>query len=458
MTECEDPDEAVEAPDFETLEEHFLSARRDHERQQARTVARILGVDRTATVSVIVPEYYGELLAWALHRYIGDGGWGTVNTIGYRSPRPMYIDVDTGDGQRVNVLRDGTIFLERDALRLAVTASISRNDLAQVIVTGPADVEEQVRSFAGGVESTARDHNFYRGRNVVFTRYLKFIDVPEISWEDIVLDDDAVNEAWSNTVAFLRNRERLARYGLPAKRGLLLVGKPGTGKTLLCKALMSDSAGITCLLAQTRNFHIDDYAVYLYEVAQDLAPCIVFIEDIDLIARDRIEWGYDGSSALETLLSVLDGMEETREIVTVATTNHLETLDRAIGARPSRFDRVIEVPCPSPEQRRMLVASLCRRIPLDERVQARIAARTEGFTPAQIQEVLYTLAIGFGQDGDDDGTPPLAVSVEQVDRAISGVRGGNRHPIGFPLGASRAEGTARGGIGVNGGNGKEARR
>ncbi len=93
----------------------------------------------------------------------------------------------------------------------------------------------------------------------------------------------------------------------------------------------------------------DSYIPQLYELAQDISPCIVFIEDIDLISQNRMGWGYTKGTAILSLLSVLDGVEECYEIVTVATTNHLETLDKAIDRRPLRFDRIIEIPYPSLE-------------------------------------------------------------------------------------------------------------
>ena len=231
----------------------------------------------------------------------------------------------------------------------------------------------------------------------------------------------------------MENRERLAGYGIPAKRGVLLVGKPGTGKTLVCKALMAGSPGITCIMAHNYALAEEEYITQLYALAQDLSPCIVFIEDIDLIAQDRIEWGYTRGPSLLSLLSVLDGVEEHNEIVTVATTNHLETLDKAIGQRPSRFDRIIEIPCPSLEQRKEFISSLCYKIPLDDDIQACMARKTDGLTPAQIQEVIFSLAIRYGQTDQSDESGCLKVSAEQVNGAISRINGRSKHQMGFPI-------------------------
>jgi hypothetical protein len=90
---------------------------------------------------------------------------------------------------------------------------------------------------------------------------------------------------------------------------------------------------------------------------------------------------------------VLDGVEEQKKIVTVATTNFLESLDKALSQRPSRFDRVIRLTRPSIKQRRQLVNRLCRKIPIDENMQEYISIKADNCTPAQLQEIIYGLVI-----------------------------------------------------------------
>ncbi len=415
------------------IPEPFMSRRHKREQKRRAAIGRFLDKEETVTVSVIEPRYYGELLAWAVQRHIEAEGWKILKAIGYQYPEPVYIDVNTGSGECQNVLRDGTLFVEKQGQRFAVTVDVNLRGYNSVIVTGTANSREKVYEFASGIQSVVREQNFYRGKNLELSGRIRFLDVPDKTWNGIIMDPEAKDEIQANTIGFLANRERLAGYGIPAKRGVLLVGKPGTGKTLVCKALMAGSQGITCIMAHDYALDEEEYITQLYELAQDLSPCIVFIEDIDLIAQDRIEWGYTRGPALLSLLSVLDGVEECHEIVTVATTNHLETLDKAIGQRPSRFDRIIEIPCPSLEQRKEFISSLCRKIPLDDDIQACMARKTDGLTPAQIQEVLYSLAIRYGQTEGPDEPGCLKVSMEQVNGSISRINGRSKHQIGFPV-------------------------
>jgi len=189
---------------------------------------------------------------------------------------------------------------------------------------------------------------------------------------------------------------------------------------------MAEVEGITCITTNGYALDDDDYVTELYELAQDLSPSLVFIEDVDLIGHDRMEFGYMRGSALLSLLSVMDGIEEHQEIVTVATTNCLEALDKALSQRPSRFDWVIKLRRPSLGERRLLVSRLCEKIPLDEEMQEYIAQRAENCTPAQLQEIIFSLVIQ-----QPVGEPGLSVSREHIERIISRTNDKSRHRLGF---------------------------
>jgi cell division protease FtsH len=189
---------------------------------------------------------------------------------------------------------------------------------------------------------------------------------------------------------------------------------------------MSEAEGITCITTNAYALDADGYVTELYELADDLSPSIVFIEDLDLIGQSRMEFGYHRGSALLALLAVLDGVEEQKKIVTVATTNFLESLDKALSQRPSRFDRVIRLTRPSMQQRRQIVNRLCRKIPIDEIMQEYISIKADNCTPAQLQEIIYSLVIQHTA-----GQSELSFNKTDVERAISHINDKNRYQIGF---------------------------
>jgi cell division protease FtsH len=432
-----------------SVEERFLAAVEDSEepaaagwrerqrqileRKNRAAIDDFLGEGGRSNAVGIVPRYYGGLLTWALHRYMERERWKIATTLGYRGPEPIYIDVATGAGSCENLLMDGQLLVEKGDARFIVTVDVHPGSRGSFQVEGPVDKEEEIAAFVGGVMTIAREENFYRGEKIEFAGRIRFLNVVDKSWDTIILDRAIKREVKANTIDFLKRRKRWAKYGIPQKRGVLLAGEPGTGKTLICKALMAEADGITCITTNAYALSADEYITELYEMAQDLSPCIVFIEDIDLIGLNREEYHYQHGPALLSLLTVLDGVEEKQGIVTVGTTNNLKTLDRAISQRPSRFDRVIKLSLPSLEERGELVGLLCQKIPIGDPTQDYIAHKTDGCTPAQLREVIYSLAIEYPDEPLDAAPPLLELSKDDVDSAISRINGRNRRRLGFGI-------------------------
>ncbi|MGQ9545543.1 MAG: AAA family ATPase [Dehalococcoidia bacterium] len=412
------------------------SNRRRKERQRIRrknevTIDRFLGNGPRASEVCIEPSYYGELLVWALDRHIRRENWKVVDTLGYRDPEPFYVDVHTDYDKCENLIMLGQLLLEKDEAHFVVTVDALHKYPATVQVQGAAEQKDRIEAFVKGVEDIVERENFYRGKKIEFAGRIRFMNVAEKSWHNIVLDRATKREIKANTIDFLRRAKCGHGFGIPQKRGILLAGEPGTGKTLICKALMSEADGITCIATSAYQLSEDGYISDLYQMAEDLSPCIVFIEDIDLIGLNREEYHYQRGPALLSLLNVLDGVEEKHGIVTVATTNNWEALDRAISHRPSRFDRVIKLSLPSLEERRQLVSLLCQKIPVDVTTQDYISTRAAGCTPAQLQEIVFSLAIEYREESPDGSSLCLNFSRDEIERAISKVNGRNKRRLGF---------------------------
>ena len=435
-------DPEVETDDDEL--EYLLDMMPDEEamcKQDRRTrwlkasIETFLGTKERIKDAVIQPRYYGQLLSWALQRYIERDGWKVVRTTGCYRLEPIFMDVNTDVEKTQKLIQNGCLFLVRAGERMSVTIDANMRSYNSVVVTGPACQAKQVNEFADEVKRIIKEENFYRGKKIVLGERIHFLDVPAKSWEDLVLDPATKDEIHANTVGFLAILKQYDSYGILPKRGVLLAGQPGTGKTLICKVIMAQSPGITCLTTNPYAFegdpYIREYIAELYDLAQDLAPSIVFLEDIDQFAQSRAQHGYAKGATLLSLLSALDGVEEHEGIVTVATTNCLDTLDMAITERPSRFDRVIELNRPTLKERTELVSRLCRRIPLAEHIQAYIADKTEKFTPAQLQEVIYTLVIMRNQKGGVTGPTSFEFTTSEVDCAVRKIYGRRKDPLGF---------------------------
>lgn len=392
-TDDEQLEEVLE--DMEMGDEPWFSSE-NVQKRNIDAIARFLDKERQILVPVTFPRYYRELLAWALEHYTETEGWKIAEMLGHRGRMPRYTDVNTDYGKYENILCDGYLLLQKEDSRMVISIKASSRQPPSLVIVSHGKKEGV--DFAEGVHKFISENNPYKGKNLKFTGHIRFLELPSKSWQDITLAPELKEEIETNTICFLSRAAELSKYGISPRRGIILVGEPGTGKTLICKVLMNYSSGITCILAEgsclTNSLYISD----LYELAQDLSPSIVFIEDLDLIAEERRESHYTRAGALATLLSALDGVEECKEVVTVATTNFIETIDKALAERPSRFDRIIRLTAPSLEQRKEFIKSLSMRIPMDEVAQDYLAHTSNNYTPAQIQEAAYSLVIEHRHD------------------------------------------------------------
>ena len=385
-------------------------------------IRAFLGGAKQTQIPIVLPRYYGDLLAWALQRYIERDGWKVVKAIGKYGSTPNYTKVNTDYDVSENVLSRGSLLLLKEDSRVVTTIAVADpREPASLVVASCR--KKEARKFTDGVESIAKGPNLYGGKKLEFGGRIRFLSLSPKSWEDLILDPVLKNEIEANTVGFLNRRAKLATYGIPPRRGVILVGEPGTGKTLISKILMNRSPGITCLVAHQSGLEHSRYIYELYNLAEDLKPSIVFIEDIDLVGEKRGE-------GLFSLLSALDGVEECRDIVTVASTNFLEVIDKALTERPARFDRIIQLPPPSLEQRKELIRSLSQKIPMDENIQDYLARRTERYTPAQVQEAAYSLVIDHGHALDSDEVGGHEFSMTDVDNVLAKISRRNRE-LGF---------------------------
>jgi len=435
-------EEALEdlAEDDENIPELNVSGQGE---RHTDTAAKFLGQGKKADTPLTAPRYYADLLAWALKRYIKTEGWKVTNVLGHRRSTPRYRDAETDYDKHENILFDGLLLLRKEDKRFVATIDANATGPASLVITSSSQTRKEASRFIEDVYNMARERNFYKGKKLQLSHRIHFLKLPSKGWQDLALDPTLKEQIIANTTGFFNRTTELSKYGIPQRRGILLVGEAGTGKTLICKILMNDSAGITCILADGSGLMHSGYIGELYELAQDLSPSMVFIEDIDLIGQQRVRSQYSRSDALAALLSALDGVQECTGVVTVATTNWLEILDEALRQRPSRFDRITKLSLPSVEQRMDLIESLSQAIPMDENVKDYLAKRTEHYTPAQVQEVVYSLVIDHKHSARCDELGYCQFNIEEVDDALSKVNGNSR-PLGFTMPSSYHD---------NGGNG-----
>jgi cell division protease FtsH len=272
----------------------------------------------------------------------------------------------------------------------------------------PANRTEIADRFFTGLTSFMVANNIFRGQKIMPDG--SFLNVTHYTWDDLILPEDQKRTIKHNVVDIIEKQALYERNGIAMKRGIMFYGCPGTGKTLTGKVLASQLNGVTFIWVTPNQVREPADVTRIYALARELAPTIVFIEDIDLIARDRSLNGEN--PILCELLNQLDGVLENRGVVTVVTTNYPEVVEGALQDRPGRFDRSVEFKNPDFETARlMLVAMLDGRIldadqePVD--VEA-IAKMCDGLSPSHIREVVNT-AVMFAIDSGSLTANDLAI-------------------------------------------------
>src|SRR5699024_5528210 len=219
---------------------------------------------------------------------------------------------------------------------------------------------------------------------------------------------DEAKEEVSELVEFLRDPTKFQRVGGKIPRGVLMVGSPGTGKTLLAKAIAGE-AGVPFFSISGSDFvemfvgvgasRVRD----MFEQAKKQSPCIIFIDEIDAVGRQRgagLGGGHDErEQTLNQLLVEMDGFEGSEGVIVMAATNRPDVLDPAL-LRPGRFDRQVVVPLPDVRGREQILKVHMKNVPINDNVQPGIIARgTPGFSGADLANLVNEAALFAARAG-----------------------------------------------------------
>lgn len=235
--------------------------------------------------------------------------------------------------------------------------------------------EQDETAVVSLVRQLLRESTPFKGRVVLINRDLRTVRsrMSDRSWADIIPHEHARREL-DFIAASIRNRDMLKAEGLSIRRGLLLSGPPGDGKSTAIECFVNDIASEATILIVEAVDHIRA----VYHLAQTLAPTVVILEDLDLMTKNRqnLYAGANKDDVTGELLQVLSGGSAYDDIITIATTNHPEAIDEALAKRAGRFDAHIRMGYPSDEDKLRILELYLDRFGVNDELTRRRLQQT----------------------------------------------------------------------------------
>jgi transitional endoplasmic reticulum ATPase len=307
---------------------------------------------------------------------------------------PLSMDVDM---ERLAEITHGFVGADLEALAREAAMTALRKILPQI------DFEMSEIPYETLMSLEVTMDNFLDAMKEVEPSAIRevFVEVPDVKWEDVGGLDD-IKEALKETVEWpLKYAELFKTADTKPPKGIILHGRPGTGKTYLAKALASES-GVNFISVKgpqilSRYIGESEKGVReLFRMAKQASPCILFLDEIDSLTPRR-QNDTSGSGVIERVigqfLTEMDGIEDLKGVIVLAATNRIDLIDPAL-LRSGRFDLIFELPLPDAKTREKIFSIHTRRKPLGKKVNlAKLAAKTEGLTGSDIEFICRKAAM-----------------------------------------------------------------
>jgi cell division protease FtsH len=351
----------------------------------------------------------------------------------------QYVEAAVDVEETIDCLAAGVVLTRFEDVPVALLLYASDQGMTSVVVVeAVAAAAEVPHRFLTTLRDLMDQRNVMRGKVMAFAfgRHgdfgIRFARLPGVTRDEVVLDEAVLAAIERHALGITGNVDALRASGQHVRRGLLLFGPPGTGKTHTVSYLLNAMPGRTGFILSGAAVAAVGQAGTL---ARSLQPATIVIEDVDLVAMDRDLPGGSHNSLLFQLLTEMDGLAGDADVLFVLTTNRADLLEPALAARPGRVDQAIELPLPDAEARHRLLdlylpgEAATAEVPPD--ALQRVLDRTDGVAAAFIKELARRASLGRIVDGATLSHHLEAGLDEMIDRAApilrSSLATGGRH-------------------------------
>jgi hypothetical protein len=329
------------------------------------------------------------------------------------------------DGQTLPCVQCGLYLItDADGVAAILLRGPEQHGMDDVKLEVTCTGQDRAPAIVAEIRRLSLERNVFRGHVIafgdeVFDRHqgalLSFVDRPDVARDQVILPDEVLDGIERQVLGVARHASRLLASGQHLRRGVLLYGVPGTGKTHTVRYLLGRLPGVTALLLSGGALGMISQAC---SVARALQPSVIVVEDVDLIAEER-EHYMGNSPLLFELLNEMDGLGQDMDVTFLLTTNRADLLEEALAARPGRVDHAAELPVPDAEARARLIRLYQGNLVLDLHDLQAVITRTQGVTASFIKELLRRAALAAAESDDADGRGDDGAPIRVTDVAMT---------------------------------------
>jgi len=293
-------------------------------------------------------------------------------------------------------LLEGICFYKNNSNGLVIKFSPSWYGLNVTIITNNKE-KKWNKDILKETHKWVDENNYLRGEK--FSLSGEFLETTEDKWDDVVLEKDTKDNILKSTKCLNAEKSKTSR-------GMMFIGLPGTGKTKTGRILMNNIES-TFIWVTAKDFYkvgIEKGLNLAFNMARDLSPAVLFIEDID---KALVPYGID------TLKTEMDGLKQNKNVLTVLTTNNPEKLPEALIDRPGRFHDILNFKVPSGDLRKKMISKWAGKV--DEKLLKEIVDKTEGYSGAHIKE-LVDYALMIAEDNEISVDKALMEGLKKLER------------------------------------------